>query len=393
MKLDMVWLLLALPIAFGLGWLASRLDLRQLRLANRSAPKAYFMGLNYLLNEQQDAAIDAFIEAVQKDPDTSELHFALGNLFRRRGEYERAIRVHEHLLARADLSSSDRNRAQFALAQDFLKAGVFNLAEEALKKLDNTPYSQQAHAELLNMYERIRDWQNAIETAQKLEQLDSQYNFSRRRAHYLCEQAQAAQQQNQLDTARKLLQQAIAQEPQSARAYMQAASLEAAQNNHPQALQLLQQAMQHSPNTAPLCAHDYARIAHRCNQAPAAQTQLEQLYQAIPCVDFLVALAWLDSQQNRAPSQTTQRYLHHLEQTPSLIAASCWLELNSAHPNHPDHNAAGQKLVLQALQKATKPLQRYRCAACGFEAQRHYWHCPGCHSWDSYPARRLEELH
>jgi lipopolysaccharide biosynthesis regulator YciM len=93
MELDLIWILVGLPAAFGLGWLASRLDLRQLRIDNRQAPRAYFKGLNFLLNEQQDKAIDAFIEAVQNDPDTSELHFALGNLFRRRGEYERAVRV------------------------------------------------------------------------------------------------------------------------------------------------------------------------------------------------------------------------------------------------------------------------------------------------------------
>ncbi|MBS0599191.1 MAG: lipopolysaccharide assembly protein LapB, partial [Proteobacteria bacterium] len=114
MEFDFTWILLGLPIVFALGWLASRLDLRQLRIEDRQAPKAYFRGLNYLLNEQQDQAIDAFIEAVQKDPDTSELHFALGNLFRRRGETERAVRVHEHLLARADLSKGDHERAQHA---------------------------------------------------------------------------------------------------------------------------------------------------------------------------------------------------------------------------------------------------------------------------------------
>jgi lipopolysaccharide biosynthesis regulator YciM len=106
MELDLIWILIGLPVAFGLGWLASRLDLRQLRIDNRQAPRAYFKGLNFLLNEQQDKAIDAFIEAVQNDPDTSELHFALGNLFRRRGEYERAVRVHEHLLSRGDLSAA-----------------------------------------------------------------------------------------------------------------------------------------------------------------------------------------------------------------------------------------------------------------------------------------------
>src|SRR6478736_8465518 len=149
MDFDLTWLLWGLPIAFGLGWLASRLDLRQLRIENRLAPKAYFRGLNFLLNEQQDQAIDAFIEAVQNDPDTSELHFALGNLFRRRGEFERAVRVHEHLLSRADLQATERDRAQHELAQDFMKAGLFDRAEAAFRALDGTAFAGDARLALL----------------------------------------------------------------------------------------------------------------------------------------------------------------------------------------------------------------------------------------------------
>jgi lipopolysaccharide assembly protein B len=111
MAFDFQWFLVGLPIAFALGWWASGLDVRQLERERRSSPKAYFKGLNFLLNEQHDKAIDAFIEGVQQDPDTSDLHFALGNLFRRRGDYERAVRVHEHLLSRADLSRVERDRA------------------------------------------------------------------------------------------------------------------------------------------------------------------------------------------------------------------------------------------------------------------------------------------
>ena len=158
MEIELSWILLGLPVAFGLGWMASRLDLRQLRIENRQSPKAYFKGLNFLLNEQQDQAIDAFIEAVQHDPDTSELHFALGNLFRRRGEFERAVRVHEHLLARGDLSNHDRQRAQYALGMDFLKAGLLDRAESALNKLTGTPLEEDALLALLSIYERTRDW-------------------------------------------------------------------------------------------------------------------------------------------------------------------------------------------------------------------------------------------
>src|SRR6218665_1408983 len=144
MEFDLRWLLFVLPAAFGIGWLASKLDTRQWKREQGDAPKAYFKGLNLLLNEQQDKAIDAFIEAVQNDPDTSELHFALGNLFRRRGEYERAVRVHEHLLGRADLAQTDRDRAQYALAQDFMKAGLFDRAEQSYQALDGSAFDTEA---------------------------------------------------------------------------------------------------------------------------------------------------------------------------------------------------------------------------------------------------------
>jgi len=182
MEFDFTWLLLGLPAAFALGWLASRFDLRQLRIENRQAPKAYFRGLNFLLNEQQDQAIDAFIEAVQNDPDTSELHFALGNLFRRRGEYDRAVRVHEHLLSRGDLIQTDRNRAQNAIALDYLKAGLLDRAEVALRKLEGTSYQEEARLALLSIYERSSDWTQATEIAAKLDS-SSHGSFGVRQAH------------------------------------------------------------------------------------------------------------------------------------------------------------------------------------------------------------------
>ena len=151
---------------FALGWLASRLDAAPVaaRAASES-PKVYYKGLNLLLNEQHDKAIDAFIEAVQQDPDTSDLHFALGNLFRRRGEYERAVRVHQHLLGRADLPKAERDRAQHGLAQDFMKAGLFDRAEEAYQALAGTPFDTEARLALLDLHERSRDWRAAIDVA------------------------------------------------------------------------------------------------------------------------------------------------------------------------------------------------------------------------------------
>jgi lipopolysaccharide biosynthesis regulator YciM len=384
MEISLPLLLTGLPAAFILGWIASRLDMRQLRMENRQAPKAYFKGLNYLLNEQQDQAIDAFIEAVQIDPDTSELHFALGNLFRRRGEYERAIRVHQHLLSRADLSTHDRERAQHALALDFLKAGLLDRAEAALLKLENTASESQAWQALLSIYERSRDWVHAAEIAQKM-QAHGLGSFTIRQAHYLCEQA-AYQSAQQPEQATKLLQQAIQIAPDAPRPRLELARLQQANGHNEQAFETLKLALLHTPAAAPLIAPLFAQLAIRCQQTQTAYTQLTQQYQHAPSLDVLDAIVTLDCASGLSSISPREWYAHHLEKEPSLIAATQWiadekLEHEQFHP-----------YVQKALEHAVKPLKRYRCAACGFEAKQHFWQCPGCQTWDSYPARRVEEL-
>ena len=377
MDFDLSWVLWGLPIAFVLGWLASRLDLRQLRIENRQAPKAYFRGLNFLLNEQQDQAIDAFIEAVQNDPDTSELHFALGNLFRRRGEYERAVRVHEHLLSRGDLSRADRHRAQHALALDFLRAGLLDRAEEALRKLEGTAFEGQALLALLAIYERTRDWAQASETAQKLDD-SGQGSFSGRQAHYLCEQAvNAAPAQ-----AEQLLRQAMKTAPAAARPAIELAALQRRAGDSEAAFTTLSGLANKAPAAIPLVAKPLIEAAVASARHAQAREILETSYELSPSLDVLDGIVALEPDAVEARNW----YVKHLEREPSLVAASKWL--------------AGEKLeheqfhpyVQGALDHAVKPLTRYRCAACGFEAKQHFWQCPGCQAWDSYPARRVEEL-
>ncbi|MBQ0961248.1 tetratricopeptide repeat protein, partial [Ideonella sp. 4Y11] len=216
MEFDLSWLLLGLPLAFGLGWLASRIDLRQWKRAQSDSPRAYYQGLNLLLNEQQDKAIDAFIEAVQHDPDTTELHFALGSLFRRRGEFERAVRVHQHLLNRGDLATSDRDRVQHELAQDFMKAGLFDRAEQAYQALQGTPFDTDARLALLGLYERSREWEHAAETAAALEKLGTGA-FGTRIAHHWCERALELDGRGQPDQAAAALATARAAAPNAPR--------------------------------------------------------------------------------------------------------------------------------------------------------------------------------
>ena len=381
MDFDFSWILLGLPVAFTLGWLASRMDIRQLRIENRQAPKAYFRGLNFLLNEQQDQAIDAFIEAVQNDPDTSELHFALGNLFRRRGEYERAVRVHEHLLQRGDLPKPDHDRAQHALALDYLKAGLLDRAELALRKLEGTPFEQEARLALLSIYERSRDWQHASDIASKLSSAENG-SFGGRMAHYLCEQALALVATGDLGQATELLEQAANQAPSAARPWIELAKLNQQGGKSEAALAALQQLAITSRQALPLAASLLVTIAQSQSLLPAVVGLLKTHYQHTPSVDVMDAIAKLE----KDPTTSRQGYLNHLETEASLVAATRWV---AGEKLGNEHNHA---LVQRALDQATQPIMRYRCAACGFEATQHFWHCPGCQAWDSYPARRIEEL-
>jgi lipopolysaccharide biosynthesis regulator YciM len=383
MEFDLSWILLALPVAFILGWVASRMDLRQLRLENRQTPKAYFKGLNYLLNEQQDQAIDAFIEAVQHDPDTSELHFALGNLFRRRGEYERAVRVHQHLLSRGDLSKVDHDRAQHALALDYLKAGLLDRAEEALSKLEGTAHEAQAHLALLSIYERSRDWAKASVVAKKLGD-SGQGSFQGRLAHYLCEEAESLDVAQQADQVVALLKQATDAAPNNARARIALAKTYEQTGRASEAYATLENLAAQVPASLPLLAHKLAALAQTLNCTPKALTLLEASYSKTASLDVLNAIVTLRKAQGEA--NTGGLFAKHLEREPSLVAATQWIanekfEHEEFHPQ-----------VQRALERAAKPLQRYRCAACGFEASQHFWQCPGCQAWDSYPARRVEEL-
>ena len=386
MEFDLSWILLGLPIVFALGWFASRLDLRQLRIEDRQAPKAYFKGLNYLLNEQQDQAIDAFIEAVQKDPDTSELHFALGNLFRRRGEYERAVRVHEHLLSRADLSRTDRDRAQHALSLDFLKAGLLDRAEDALRKLEGTRYQEQAWLTLLSLHERARDWAQAAGVAQQLQQA-GQADFSGRLAHYLCEQAaDALNKKKDPAAAQSLLQQAIRDVPGAARPRIQLAGLLAGRGDDAGAFEQLAALEPHASQAVPLVASELVRIGHASGQLARAQQLLERSYAALPSVDVADALVQAEIAAGAPMQQARQGYVRHMAQEPSLIAAARWL----SHEAFAQEGA--QPAVQRSVEHAARPLARYRCAACGFEAQGYFWQCPGCQAWESFPPRRIEEL-
>ncbi len=405
MDLSWQWFLVGLPLVFALGWLASRLDLRQLRRESRDSPRAYYKGLNLLLNEQQDKAVDAFIEAVQNDPETADLHFALGNLFRRRGEVERAVRVHQHLLQRADLPAADRARAQHALAQDFVKAGLFDRAEASFRALEGTAFDAEAQLALLGLHERARDWPAAIAVAMKLERSGAG-SFAARTAHFWCEMALQADQhqtlakstaQGQADDAAAeqgeaaaaqgdaAMAKALAVCPSLARPWVLAGQRHAAAGRHAQAVDAWLHVAQHHPASASLVARDLVVSAQAAGQVPAALQALQACADKRPSFDVAEAVAALLHED--APSRQ-KRLTQQLKASPTLTTAAAVLR----DVPHDAWTPATRDTMVQALQRAAKPLQRYRCAACGFEAEHYFWQCPGCLGWDTFPPVKVEEL-
>ena len=390
MDFDQQWLLWALPVAFALGWIARNWDARQRRRELEGSQKVYYQGLNFLLNEQHDKAIDAFIEAVQQDPDTSELHLALGNLFRRRGEYERAVRVHQHVLGRADLPKSDRDRAQHGLAQDYLKAGLFDRAEAAYQALAGTSFDTESRLALLDLHERSRDWRAAVEVAEQLEK-GGAGSFASRIAHYWCELGLEADAARQPEAAVEALVRAREAAPSDARPLVLAGEQAATRGDHAEALRLWNTLMSVRPTAFNLVARRYAASARATGDAAGALVRLQALYEKTPTLDLLETIASLQADDGARQD----KLLAHLRDPPTLAAAQALLAVPPASQGGANAAVLGQAevgAVRDAVRRAARPLHRYRCAACGFEAEHYFWQCPGCLGWDTYPPQRLEDL-
>lgn len=400
------WWLIFVPVLFGLGWLAARFDIRQMLSETRVLPDSYFRGLNFLLNEEPDRAIDAFVEVAKLDPETTELHFALGSLFRRRGEMERAIRVHQSLLNRSDLPVAEREHAQHELAQDFLKAGMLDRAEASFKQLGDTHYSLQALRSLIRIYESEHDWPRAIDAVKTLRGLVDEP--VPQLVHYHCEQAQHALslQPPDIDAAQVALdaadhaagvaaRNASSSKGSQVRIAMLRARLAAQEGDAKRERMHLESVLTDEPEYAGLVAESLLASYRQAGQVAAALDLLQKQYAHHPSLDlFNIVFRELRTQQGAAPAWAFARAAlrHH----PSLLGLDRLLEAELAVPGGDGDVSpmpgADLTLLRSLIHKHTQRLDRYACRNCGFQARRYYWQCPGCNLWETYSPRRLEEL-
>jgi lipopolysaccharide biosynthesis regulator YciM len=390
-----LWWLLAIPLFFSLGWVASRIDTRQAVRQSSQMPDAYFRGLNFLLNEQPDKAIDAFVEVMKVDPETVELHFALGNLFRRRGETDRAIRVHQSLVARDDLPAAQREHALYELGQDFLRAGLLDRAEDAFVRLESGAYATAALRHRLEIAQMVRDWPRAIDLAQRLRQTDGT-DPGTLLAHLHCELAQqalsgtsAASSDRQADALREL-DLATQASPEHPRPWLMRGEVALAADDCEAAIEAWSTLARKRPAHLGLIAERWLQAHERLGRLSEGLTSLEAMLGEQPPVDALRALAQARARHDgNAAAIAWLRGM--LARHPSLLGLEQLLELRKAADPTAD-DAADIALSAALIQRQAARLGRFVCGHCGFKARRHYWQCPGCSRWDTYAPRRTEEL-
>lgn len=393
MQIEPIWLV-ALPIAFGVGWLASRWD-KRLELAEDEAEqsqkqKSTFKGLNLLLNEQPDKAIDALVEVAQLDPETTELHFALGSLFRRRGETERAIRVHQHLAGRQDISQNDRDHAAYELGRDFLRAGLLDRAESTLNRVGQSKYSTAARVALLEMYQIEKDWRKAIVAAAELQSLDG-VSHQHQIAHFHCELAQEALRRKDLASAQLDLEHALQSVPFHTRAIILKGELLVAQQRPKEAIEAWKEVEHKHPMYLPLVADRWMAAHAELGQEQAGLEFLKKNLHQQASGELLdiVFKHVLRLEGAQAASHLMAQVMRY---SPSLTAMAKRLEaqLTIAKEGSDAEGVLDIKASLDLLKQKTGSLARYTCGSCGFRARRFYWQCPGCNNWDAYSPRRSE---
>jgi len=378
------WWLLGFPLFFGLGWLAARIDIRHLVRESRALPRSYFRGLNFLLNEQPDKAIEAFLEVVKVDPETVELHFALGSLFRRRGEYDRAIRMHQHLLERADLGAEQKTVALGELGEDYLKAGILDRAEEVFQKLEQSPQAGVARRNLLQIYEQEKDWSRAIEMTKQVE------SDPRALAQYQCEIAASEAAQSRPEPARRHLEAALDANRKCVRASLQLGDLERDAKHLDQAIEHWKRVESQDPAYLALVAQRLLEAHREAGRDEEGLRLLAGYLERYPSLDLLDNV-FQQTLEAKGPEEAYRLVRDELRRNPTLLGLDRLLEVQIIGATTPERRR-DLELMRSLVHRHTQRLARYRCETCGFKARQFHWRCPACGGWETYPPRRTEEF-
>ncbi len=378
MMTNAAWLLM-IPAAAAAGWLLGRRG-GEIKSGNQVTrlSNTYFRGLNYLLNEQQDKAIEIFLQIAEVDKDTIETQFALGHLFRRRGEVDRAIRMHQSLVAKHGLSEDQKTRAVLALGEDYMRAGLLDRAETLLIDLvEMGVFKPQALRHLISITQAERDWYMAIEYAQKYEEVGGE-SMTKIIAHFYCELADQSRSKGDLKEARKLIADAYSADNQSVRAGMLEAQIELSENDDAGAIRAFERVVRHDYEYLPEVLPALLASYKRSGETTRARSFLLEMTEHYAGVSPLLALSELIQKEEGVAAAYT--FLSkQLQQRPSVRGEAALIDL-SLSDGHGDPMEA-----LRTVKNITDLLvvhtPGYRCQRCGFSARAHHWQCPSCKNW------------
>ncbi|MEE8379566.1 MAG: lipopolysaccharide assembly protein LapB [Gammaproteobacteria bacterium] len=379
--MELALLFVLLPIAALSGWWIGR------RTPDKSAPQKetafssnYFKGLNFLLNEQPDKAIDVFVKMLEVDSETVETHLALGNLFRRRGESDRAIRIHQNLIARPTLNKDQRVLALFELGQDYLRAGLLGRAETLfLELLDQGSFRSDAMEKLLDIYQQERDWQKAIEITKRLENFSGR-NMAPLMAQFYCEQGDNFKAKGDFKVALKMAKKALATDRQSVRASLLQADIEKLTGHCKAAVKTLKQVEKQDGRYLPEVVEPLLECYQSLGKPHEAERYLSYLLDEHGGITPLLALVDL-MRQREGERAASDRIVSFLRERPSVRGLDRLIEL---HLVGSDGVARENLMILKELtRRLLEGKAAYRCKNCGFKAKVLQWSCPGCKQWGS----------
>jgi lipopolysaccharide biosynthesis regulator YciM len=382
-----LWWLLALPAFFSLGWVAARIDLRHLLKESRALPGSYFKGLNFLLNEQPDKAIEAFLEAAKVDPETIELHFALGSLFRRRGETDRAIRVHQNLVDREGLLADQRLHALAELGHDYLKAGLLDRAEDIFLKLRGTARDEEALRALLEIYQQEKEWLKAIQIAEAMPD-HSDHLWQKAVAEFHCELASTAVLHGRYEEARRHLDGALAANRKCVRATMLLGDLALSEGRGDDAIETWTRIEQQNPVYLSLVAEKIMAAYRQAGRTERGSQLLRGYLDRHSSLDLL-DIAFQAELEHAGAESAYKLVRDELRRNPTLLGLDKLLEAVLVAP---PERRADLELVKNLIHNHTRRVARYRCDNCGFKARQFHWRCPACGGWETYPPKRTEEF-
>ena len=377
---DFLWFLL--PLAAASGWLVGHYGKR----SRESAAAAddlrsnYFKGINYLLNEQPDKAIEAFIKVLEVDSETVETHLALGNLYRRRGEVDRAIRIHQNLIARPGLESEQRSESLLELGHDYLSAGLLDRAENLLQELaDSGGYRVQALRQLIDIYEQEKDWNKAIDSAHLLEKATGN-QLGPVVAHYQCELAERTREAGDGQGALELVQKALATHDACVRASILEGDILADLDQHEKAIRAYQRVEAQDADYLPETIGRMQSCYRALNRSQDMDAYLNELMESYGWITPMLALA--DLKRERDGAECAIEFIsEQLGRRTSVRGLDRLLELEqeSADAEKGAHVSILRKLTGELL--SDRPV--YRCLHCGFPAKLLHWQCPSCKHWNT----------